>query len=62
MITLCCIGVLLIFCSLKQADSQRLEKEYDQLVEGLREANLARAEDVVLANPVLPDQVLQGKL
>ncbi|XP_064600102.1 general transcription and DNA repair factor IIH helicase subunit XPD-like [Liolophura sinensis] len=47
---------------LKQADSQRLEKEYDQLVEGLREANLAREGDVVLANPVLPDQVLQGSV
>ncbi|XP_029427564.1 general transcription and DNA repair factor IIH helicase subunit XPD isoform X3 [Rhinatrema bivittatum] len=44
---------------IKETDSQRLKEEYRQLVEGLREASVARETDVYLANPVLPDEVLQ---
>ncbi|XP_030073294.1 general transcription and DNA repair factor IIH helicase subunit XPD isoform X2 [Microcaecilia unicolor] len=44
---------------IKETDSQRLKEEYRQLVEGLREANVARETDVYLANPVLPDEILQ---
>ncbi|XP_078592017.1 general transcription and DNA repair factor IIH helicase subunit XPD-like [Branchiostoma floridae x Branchiostoma japonicum] len=44
---------------LKDTDQQRLRQEYSRLVEGLREANVARETDVVLSNPVLPDEVLQ---
>nr|XP_033810978.1 general transcription and DNA repair factor IIH helicase subunit XPD [Geotrypetes seraphini] len=44
---------------IKETDSHRLKEEYRQLVEGLREANVARETDVYLANPVLPDEILQ---
>uniref|UniRef100_A0A670JI48 DNA 5'-3' helicase n=1 Tax=Podarcis muralis TaxID=64176 RepID=A0A670JI48_PODMU len=44
---------------IKETDAQKLKEEYRRLVEGLREANVARETDVYLANPVLPDEVLQ---
>lgn len=44
---------------MKEVDAQKLREEYNRLVEGLRDASIARETDVVLANPVLPDQVLQ---
>ncbi|XP_040832438.1 general transcription and DNA repair factor IIH helicase subunit XPD [Ochotona curzoniae] len=44
---------------IKQTDEQRLRDEYRRLVEGLREASIARETDAHLANPVLPDEVLQ---
>ena len=44
---------------LKAADSSRLREEYDRLVAGLREAQERRDNAVVLANPILPDHVLQ---
>ncbi|XP_068765790.1 general transcription and DNA repair factor IIH helicase subunit XPD isoform X3 [Struthio camelus] len=44
---------------IKETDAQRLKDEYRRLVEGLREANIARETDVYLANPVLPDEILQ---
>lgn len=47
---------------IKQTDEQRLRDEYRRLVEGLREASIARETDAHLANPVLPDEVLQGEL
>ena len=37
--------------SIKEADAQKLKAEYHQLVEGLREANVARETDVLLSNP-----------
>ncbi|KAJ1945080.1 TFIIH/NER complex ATP-dependent 5'-3' DNA helicase subunit, partial [Linderina pennispora] len=43
---------------IKQQDSQRLQDEYQRLVEGLRDASLMREEDAVLTNPTLPDDVL----
>ncbi|XP_052742411.1 general transcription and DNA repair factor IIH helicase subunit XPD [Bicyclus anynana] len=43
---------------LKQDDAERLTHEYEQMVEGLREAAAARDTDMILANPVLPDEVL----
>uniref|UniRef100_T1IV49 General transcription and DNA repair factor IIH helicase subunit XPD n=1 Tax=Strigamia maritima TaxID=126957 RepID=T1IV49_STRMM len=43
---------------MKETDSQRLKTEYQRLVEGLREANVARETDVVLTNPALPDDIL----
>ncbi|GAB6021689.1 General transcription and DNA repair factor IIH helicase subunit XPD [Chamberlinius hualienensis] len=45
--------------SMKESDAQRLRGEYQRLVEGLREAQLARETDIILSNPVLPDEVLQ---
>ncbi|XP_062454153.1 general transcription and DNA repair factor IIH helicase subunit XPD isoform X2 [Rhea pennata] len=44
---------------IKETDAQRLKEEYRRLVEGLREASVARETDVYLANPVLPDEILQ---
>lgn len=43
----------------KEDDQNRLTEEYQRLVQGLREANVARETDMVLANPVLPNDVLQ---
>lgn len=59
-----------VFCSsynlsprrIKETDEQRLREEYRRLVEGLREASTARETNAHLANPVLPDEVLQGEL
>lgn len=55
-----------LFCHLappriKDTDAERLRDEYRRLVEGLREAGVARETDLYLANPVLPDQILQGQ-
>lgn len=47
---------------IKETDEQRLREEYRRLVEGLREASTARETNAHLANPVLPDEVLQGEL
>ncbi|XP_046567122.1 LOW QUALITY PROTEIN: general transcription and DNA repair factor IIH helicase subunit XPD-like [Haliotis rubra] len=44
---------------LKASDAQRLQTEYQRLVDGLRDASVARETDVILANPVLPDEILQ---
>ncbi|MBN3285299.1 ERCC2 helicase, partial [Polyodon spathula] len=44
---------------IKETDASRLQEEYRQLVEGLKEANVARETDVYLSNPVLPDEILQ---
>ncbi|CAB4009290.1 TFIIH basal transcription factor complex helicase XPD subunit, partial [Paramuricea clavata] len=44
---------------LKISDTERLREEYNQLVEGLREANVARAADQIMANPALPDDILE---
>ncbi|NXG52470.1 ERCC2 helicase, partial [Psilopogon haemacephalus] len=43
---------------IKETDAQRLTEEYQRLVEGLRDAGVARDSDLFLANPVLPDQIL----
>ncbi|KAH8862276.1 General transcription and DNA repair factor IIH helicase subunit XPD [Schistosoma japonicum] len=40
-------------------NSERLKEEYQRLVEGLRQARLSKETDVVLANPALPDDILQ---
>ncbi|RMX45958.1 hypothetical protein pdam_00020986 [Pocillopora damicornis] len=45
--------------NLKQKDANQLREEYSRLVQGLRDASVARETDVVLANPVLPDEVLE---
>lgn len=45
---------------IKETDAAKLKEEYRRLVEGLKEANVARETDVYLANPVLPDEILQG--
>lgn len=45
---------------MREDNHSRLRDEYQRLVEGLRDASLQRETDVVLANPILPDEVLQG--
>ena len=46
---------------MKENDSKRLRREYDRLVERLRDANIARETDMQLVNPVLPSEILEGK-
>ncbi|XP_051632420.1 general transcription and DNA repair factor IIH helicase subunit XPD-like isoform X4 [Manacus candei] len=43
----------------KDTDAQRLQAEYQRLVQGLREAGAARDSDLLLGNPVLPDEILR---
>lgn len=42
----------------KRTDSKKLQQEYDKLVEGLRQAEAARAEDLFMSNPTLPQDIL----
>jgi DNA excision repair protein ERCC-2 len=44
---------------LKEHDQERLKNEYTRLVEGLKEAQVARETDFALANPILPRDVLE---
>ncbi|XP_057315207.1 general transcription and DNA repair factor IIH helicase subunit XPD-like isoform X1 [Hydractinia symbiolongicarpus] len=44
---------------LKGSNSDRLIGEYERLVQGLRDAQIARETDMQLSNPVLPDDILQ---
>lgn len=44
---------------MKATDEQKLQSEYQKLVEGLRDADEARAEDAFMANPTLPDDLLK---
>ncbi|XP_037072582.1 general transcription and DNA repair factor IIH helicase subunit XPD-like [Pollicipes pollicipes] len=44
---------------IKETDANRLQEEYQRMVEGLRDAQMKRQTDQLLANPVLPDQVLE---
>ncbi|XP_065183619.1 general transcription and DNA repair factor IIH helicase subunit XPD-like [Sycon ciliatum] len=44
---------------IKETDAARLRGEYQRLVEGLRDASVARATDIHLSNPVLPDEILE---
>ena len=51
----------LFILRIKATDAERLRNEYQRLVEGLREAHAGREQDAQLANPVLPDEILQGQ-
>ncbi|PSN41187.1 TFIIH basal transcription factor complex helicase XPD subunit [Blattella germanica] len=44
---------------MKEDDAKKLKEEYQRLVDGLRDASIARETDVVLSNPVLPDEILK---
>lgn len=46
---------------MREDDINKLKEEYDRLVEGLKDAQVARETDIILANPILPTEVLQGK-
>lgn len=65
-----CCAVILFFIrkffiffldSIKEYDTNRLNEEYQNMVQGLRQASAQRDADLVLANPILPDDILQGK-
>ena len=43
---------------LKEENSAKLQGEYERLVEGLREAQQRRETEQVLANPALPEHIL----
>lgn len=47
--------------SMREHDSKKLNREYERLVEGLRDASNARDTDVALVNPVLPSEILEGE-
>lgn len=46
---------------IREEDAARLTAEYEVMVEGLREAAVARDTDMILGNPILPDEVLHGQ-
>lgn len=46
---------------MREDDVNKSREEYERLVEGLKNAHVARETDIILANPVLPNEVLQGK-
>ncbi|OMJ20407.1 DNA repair helicase rad15 [Smittium culicis] len=43
---------------IKNTDASKLQDEYNSLIEGLREAGEARTNDLVIENPILPDDLL----
>lgn len=45
---------------MREDDVNKLKEEYERLVEGLRDAQLQRETDVILANPILPNEILEG--
>lgn len=47
---------------MKDYDTNRLNEEYQNMVQGLRQASADRDADLLLANPILPDDILQGML
>ena len=44
---------------MKSTDAEKLQNEYQRLVEGLRDADAAREEDAFMSNPALPDDLLK---
>ncbi|XP_046751476.1 general transcription and DNA repair factor IIH helicase subunit XPD isoform X1 [Diprion similis] len=44
---------------MREDDVNKLKEEYSRLVEGLKDAQTARETDIILSNPILPDEVLQ---
>lgn len=44
--------------NMKAEDSEKLKNEYEKLVEGLREAEIARNEELFMSNPTLPQDLL----
>lgn len=45
---------------MREDDNKKLMDEYQKLVEGLRDAAVSRETDVILSNPVLPEEILNG--
>lgn len=47
---------------IKEVDENRLKNEYQRMVDGLRERSDGRETDQILANPVIPDEILQESI
>lgn len=45
---------------IRDEDTNRLNEEYQRMVQGLKDASVQRDTDMVLANPILPSDVLKG--
>jgi DNA excision repair protein ERCC-2 len=45
---------------MKSSDAEKLQSEYTKLVEGLKATEEARDEDLIMSNPVLPNDLLSG--
>lgn len=43
---------------MRDEDTNRLNEEYQRMVQGLKDASVQRDTDMILANPVLPNDVL----
>lgn len=46
---------------MREADINKLNEEYQRMVQGLKDARLRAETDMVLANPVLPKDILKGE-
>ncbi|XP_014666749.1 PREDICTED: TFIIH basal transcription factor complex helicase XPD subunit-like [Priapulus caudatus] len=44
---------------IKETDINRLKEEYGRLVDGLKNAKVAKETDIQLSNPVVPDEILE---
>ncbi|KAK6199624.1 putative transcription initiation factor TFIIH subunit [Scheffersomyces amazonensis] len=44
---------------MKEQDSEKLQNEYEKLVEGLRQAEIDRQEELFMSNPILPQDLLE---
>lgn len=47
-----------IVTKVKETNADQLREEYEKMVQGLKNAQQLRENDMVLANPVLPDEIL----
>lgn len=45
---------------IKEEDENQLQREYQNMLDGLRKASEEKDADMVLANPILPEDILQG--
>lgn len=43
---------------MKAKDSEKLQNEYEQLVDGLRQAEVEREQEMFMSNPILPQDLL----
>ncbi|XP_043495959.1 general transcription and DNA repair factor IIH helicase subunit XPD [Polistes fuscatus] len=44
---------------MREDDVNKLKEEYERLVAGLKDAQVQRETDIILSNPILPDEVLE---
>lgn len=47
---------------MRDYDVNRLNEEYQNMIQGLKNIKAQRENDMMLANPVLPDDILQGAI